>query len=315
MNSSLSLRAIAVGLAALFVSACGEDDDAKNDRTTEEQTITAIAAADAQFSTLVGLLQDTGLDVALDGEGTFTVFAPTNAAFEALPSGVLASLTTQQVSDILNYHVLGSEVDAAGAIAAAGTSVPTNLNGESIDVAVYGSGADATVVLDGLVQVVETDIVASNGIIHVVDAVLLPLPEFPGTSLDAVSAYPILSELLGAAGGVTSVTDALSGNSDFTLFAPINAGFEAISSTVAGLTSAQLETVLLYHALSGEISATDVVALDGSSTGTAASQDISIALSNGSVTLNGSTTVLYTDVFTSNGVIHVVDSVLIPPVL
>lgn len=134
-------------------------------------TIVDIAAADERFSTLVAAVTAAGLGETLSGEGPFTVFAPTNDAFAALPAGTLDSLllpeNKQQLTDILLYHVVSGEVMAADVV---GLSAAPTVLGKDITVTVK----DGKVYLNDTVQVIITDIEASNGVIHVIDAVLLP---------------------------------------------------------------------------------------------------------------------------------------------
>ncbi|MFN7150715.1 MAG: fasciclin domain-containing protein, partial [Microthrixaceae bacterium] len=134
----------------------------------ECQTIVEIAAGNPDFSTLVTAVTEAGLVETLTGDGPFTVFAPTNAAFEALPAGTLDSLLadpTGALTDVLTLHVIAGSVNSEAAIAAAGTNVET-LGGP---VAVALEGESLTV---GGATVIQADIEACNGIIHVIDAVI-----------------------------------------------------------------------------------------------------------------------------------------------
>ncbi len=134
-------------------------------------TIVDIAIADGRFTTLVAAVQAAGLVETLSGEGPFTVFAPTDDAFAALPAGTLESLllpeNKQQLTDILLYHVVSGKVMAADVVNL--TAAPTVL-GKDITITIK----DGNVYLNDIVMVIITDIVASNGVIHVIDAVLLP---------------------------------------------------------------------------------------------------------------------------------------------
>jgi uncharacterized surface protein with fasciclin (FAS1) repeats len=186
----LSAVALALGLLA---GACGNDDDeattttagdmseetttteAGDDATAEDDIVdTAIAAG--SFDTLVAAVQAAGLEETLRGEGPFTVFAPTDEAFEALPEGTLDALLedpTGDLASILTYHVVEGEVLAEDVLGLDGQEV-TTVNGATFTVNIV----EGTVVLtDGAgneVNVVTTDVKASNGVIHVIDAVLLP---------------------------------------------------------------------------------------------------------------------------------------------
>lgn len=141
-------------------------------------TVVDIATGDENFSTLVAALDTAGLVETLQGEGPFTVFAPTNAAFEALLSdlGVTADelLARDDLSDILTYHVVPQELLAADVLAAVdsagGTAEVETVNGEPISVSVDGD----SVVINGSATVTMTDLQAGNGVVHVIDAVLIP---------------------------------------------------------------------------------------------------------------------------------------------
>lgn len=178
-----------VGLAAtvvLVLAACSSNDTTET--TTEPApapmesiapedpgTIADVASANPDFSTLVAAVDAAGLTSTLAGEGQYTVFAPTNEAFDALPAGTVDSLlepkNKEQLASILTYHVIPSGVMAADVTSGEIETV----NGATLDIQV---GSDGTVTLtDGqgnTANVVVTDIVASNGVIHVIDAVLLP---------------------------------------------------------------------------------------------------------------------------------------------
>lgn len=129
------------------------------------------AVADGRFTTLVAAIQAAGLVDALKGEGSFTVFAPTDDAFAKLPQGTLESLllpeNKQQLTDILLYHAVSGKVMAKDVVGL--TSAPTVL-GKDITITVK----DGNVYLNETIMVTITDIEASNGVIHVIDAVLLP---------------------------------------------------------------------------------------------------------------------------------------------
>lgn len=140
----------------------------------EEKSIVDIAVEDGRFTTLVAALQAAELVETLQGEGPFTVFAPTDDAFAALPEGTLDSLllpeNKQQLTDILLYHVVAGEVLAADVVGLDGQMVDTALAEKQIAIKVDMGD----VYLNETVKVIITDIVASNGVIHVIDAVLLP---------------------------------------------------------------------------------------------------------------------------------------------
>jgi len=267
--------------------------------------VVEILSASPRFSTLVGAVGGEGLALTLSGtnEGNgFTVFAPTNEAFDRLPGMLVADLAMAgSLDDVLLYHVIGSEIDSQAAIAAAGSSVPTaSPDGEGNFLLAVDVDGDGDLFLDGRTQVIATDIEASNGIIHVIDSVLVPGVDFPGTVVEALAAYPRFDSLVDAvldedlAGAVTDVT----------VFAPTNDAFAAVTD-LGGNT---LADVLAYHLLgdvldSGSLGATETT-LQGS--------DISIGV-NGGVVINGSSNVIFADIGATDGIIHVIDEVLVPP--
>jgi uncharacterized surface protein with fasciclin (FAS1) repeats len=190
-NHRIAAGALALGL---LVAACGDDDadpdetgeapeqtegteDAGSDTTMAEEADivdTAIAAGD--FETLVTAVQAAGLEETLRGDGPFTVFAPTDDAFAALPEGTLDELLADpegSLAPILTYHVVEGEVPAADVATLDGEEV-TTVNGATFTVNVGDDGVTLTDAAGNEVTVVQTDIQTSNGIIHVIDAVLLP---------------------------------------------------------------------------------------------------------------------------------------------
>jgi len=176
--------AAAVVAASIALVACGSDskDDAAATTVASTQApaatepmaeagdIVAVASGNPDFSTLVAAVQAAGLVETLQGAGPFTVFAPTNEAFAALPAGVLDKLLLPAnkavLAQILTYHVVAGKVMAADVTAG---DVPS-VEGSKITVAI----ADGKVTLNGSSNVVATDVAASNGVIHVIDAVILP---------------------------------------------------------------------------------------------------------------------------------------------
>jgi uncharacterized surface protein with fasciclin (FAS1) repeats len=162
----------AAAAAALAIAPAGLSAQASSTETAPPKTIAEIAAGAGNFKTLVAALDAAGLVETLKGPGPFTVFAPTDSAFARLPAGTVDGLLADkpQLTSVLTYHVVPGKVMAGDILAAKGAR-PATVNGQTVDVQVrkgkvYVNGA----------QVVTTDIVASNGVIHVIDAVLLPKP-------------------------------------------------------------------------------------------------------------------------------------------
>jgi uncharacterized surface protein with fasciclin (FAS1) repeats len=163
--------------------ACSSDSDSKAADTTvkkessttmatamKSETIVDIAAGNPDFSTLVGAVKTAGLAETLSGTGPFTVFAPNNEAFAKLPAGTLASLTPAQLAPILTYHVVSGEVMAKDVKAGKVKTV----NGAELTINVDGGKVTITDAKGNTVNVIKTDIVGSNGVIHVIDGVLMP---------------------------------------------------------------------------------------------------------------------------------------------
>jgi transforming growth factor-beta-induced protein len=273
------------------------------------------AVADGRFKTLVAAVQAAELVDTLKGEGPFTVFAPTDDAFAALPAGTLDELlkpeNKQQLTDILLYHVVSGKVMAADA--AKLTSAPTVL---SKDITIK---SDMGSVYVNESKVIITDIETSNGVIHVIDAVLLPPSDDAmmekNTIVDVAVADGRFTTLV-AAVTAAELVETLSGEGPFTVFAPTDDAFAALpAGTLDSLllpeNKQQLTDILLYHVVSGKVMAADVVGL--TSAPTVLGKDVAITVKDGKVFLNDTVQVIITDVEASNGVIHVIDAVLLPP--
>ena len=314
---------------AMVLAACGTQATPAPEPTampeptavpTEEpmpQTIVDIAVADGRFTTLVAAVQAAGLVDTLNSEGPFTVFAPTDEAFAALPDGTIETLLADipSLTDILLYHVVPGKVMAADVVGLDGQSAETALAGNFINIKVDGD----KVILNDNVNVIITDIEASNGVIHVIDAVLLPpADEAMSEKMDIVDTavadgrFTTLVAAVQAAG----LVDTLKSEGPFTVFAPTDEAFAALpAGTVEGLLAdiPALTDILLYHVVPGKVMAADVVGLDGKSAETAlAGKSINIKVDGGNVILNDNVKVIITDIETSNGVIHVIDAVLLP---
>ena len=269
------------------------------------------AVADGRFTTLAAALGAADLVDTLKGEGPFTVFAPTDDAFAKLPEGTVESLllpeNLEQLKSILLYHVVSGKVMASDVVTL--TSADT-VSGEAVSIKVE----DGKVYLNDTVEVIITDVEASNGVIHVIDSVLLPpakLSDIVDTAV-ADGRFTTLAAALGAA----DLVDTLKGEGPFTVFAPTDDAFAKLpEGTVESLllpeNLEQLKSILLYHVVSGKVMAADVVTL--TSADTVSGEAVSIKVEDGKVYLNDTVEVIITDVEASNGVIHVIDSVLLPP--
>ncbi|NNC92342.1 MAG: fasciclin domain-containing protein [Acidimicrobiia bacterium] len=321
-----------LAVLALVAAACGGDDSDSEATTTTtvaatttttvveemmDETVVDVAVNNG-FETLVTAVQAAGLVDTLSGDGPFTVFAPTDEAFAALPPGMLEGVLadTDALTAILTYHVVPGKVLAADVV---GLSSATSVQGDDIAIEVVDGG----VVLNGTTNVTATDVEASNGVVHVIDSVLLPPslsspaaeePMLPGLieTAEAAGTFNTLLAALDAAGLREALNSGALGK--LTIFAPTDEAFEALpEGTLDGLLAdtTALTGVLTYHVVTGEVLAADVVGLDAATT--LANADISIAVVDGGVVLNDSANVVTTDIMTSGGIIHVIDAVLIPP--
>jgi uncharacterized surface protein with fasciclin (FAS1) repeats len=287
--------------------------------------IIGTAVAKGQFGMLAEALTKAGLVEALQGDGPFTVFAPTDAAFAAAQLDKTALLNRADLADILKYHVIsGSKIMAAdlGAEQTADTLegspvIITNQVDEMLDmVNKVVKYADA--------KVTSADVVASNGVIHAIDKVVFPptsassIVTGPGAQLDivdtAVSAdtFTVLTEALTKAG----LVDALKGAGPFTVFAPTDDAFAAALEALkidkaALLNRADLADILKNHVISGaKVMAADLKASQTVDTLNGVPVTITKAANN---VMFAGAKVTAADVAASNGVIHVINKVVIPP--
>ncbi len=274
-------------------------------------TIVGLASSSEDLSTLVAAVSAAGLVDTLNGEGPFTVFAPTNKAFETAIAalGLTAEellANTDLLTTVLTYHVVAGEFLAADVLAA---ETLKTVQGEDITV----DAANVKVNDSGIVQ---TDLKASNGVVHIIDAVLLPpsLTQEPTPSIvDTVVNNPDFSILL-AAVQKAGLVDALSAEGPLTVFAPNNKAFEDLAHQleveVADLLELpNLKDILLYHVAEGALDAATIAKHDALKT--VQGSNIHVSLSDGAVFLNHSK-VITVDIKVSNGIIHVIDGVLLP---
>ena len=279
--------------------------------TPEPQTIVDIAVADGRFETLVAALQAADLAETLSGEGPFTVFAPTDEAFDKLPEGTVESLLEDipALTDILLYHVVSGEVLAQDV---AQLESAETIQGQPVSIRVE----DGMVYINDA-QVIIQDIMASNGVIHVIDTVLLPpAEEAEEESMGSIVDIAVADgrfETLVAALQAAGLAETLAGEGAFTVFAPTDDAFGKLpEGTVEGLLEdiPALTDILLYHVVEGAVLAEDVTELFKA--GTLQGQSVSIRVQEGNVYINDAM-VIITDIMADNGVIHVIDTVLLPP--
>jgi transforming growth factor-beta-induced protein len=272
-----------------------------------EKNIVETAVEAGKFKTLAAALTAAGLVDAVKGTGPFTVFAPTDEAFAKLPKGTVETLLKPEnkakLAAILTYHVVPGKVMAKDVVKVTGAK---SLNGQRIDVKVNGS----TVMVDGA-KVISTDIACTNGVIHVIDSVILPADGNIPAVADKAGSFKTLLAAAKAAG----LVDALSGDKALTVFAPTDAAFAKLpAGTVESLLKPEnkdkLAAILLYHVVEGRVYSEDALAAKAAKTLQGSSVNISVK--DGAAYVEGAK-IVTTDIDASNGVIHVIDSVILPP--
>jgi uncharacterized surface protein with fasciclin (FAS1) repeats len=285
------------------------------DKVILPPTVVNVAANNPQFSILVEAVTAAGLGGTLSGAGPFTVFAPTNDAFAALLTELnisKAALLADKplLTAVLTYHVLPAKVLKAGV--PAGKAI-TTLQGGIFKVDAAGT---ALVITDGRNRksnITATDVIASNGVVHVVDKVILPANKNIVETAQSLAQFSILVEAVTAAG----LGGTLSGTGPFTVFAPTNDAFAALLTELgvskAGLlaNTALLDKVLKYHVLSARVLKADVPVGTAITTvqGETFTVDATLAITDQRAR---KANITGTDVLTSNGVIHVIDKVILP---
>jgi transforming growth factor-beta-induced protein len=311
-------------LSVFILQGCNDDDNEVVKEVIEEvieevttTTIVDAAVTNGSFTTLVAALQATGLDTVLaDTDTKFTVFAPTDAAFALLGQDTIDALLadTDKLSDILTYHVISGEVNAAAAIAAAGTTVDM-VNGDAVGLSLYGDK-----LLVNTATVITTDIQTDNGIIHVIDAVLLPPADMTEPTMNivevAVSDPDNFSTLVAALTAADLVATLSDEDATFTVFAPTNAAFALIAGdTLTALLADPdaLSNVLLQHVVAEvAVDSVNAYALSGTMLDTASMAKVGLNINMATDTLTfGGANVVMKDIYTTNGIIHVIDAVII----
>jgi len=327
---ALALASAAVVAIGVNQFAIGQDSDSSSESSiveTEEtatSTIVETAVATESLSTLVAAVTEANLVDTLNSDGPFTVFAPTDEAFAALLSelGVTADelLARDDLGDILTYHVVPAKA----------------LSGDLTDGQVITTvqGQDLTVKIeDGMVMindamVITADVETSNGVVHIIDSVLLPSADDSNeTSADASNGTVVDIAVnnnfntLVAAVTEAGLAETLSGDGPFTVFAPTDEAFAALLSEL-GVTADELLArddlgdILKYHVVSGNVLAGDLVS--GTNVDTLLGQEWHVVINDSGVFIANPNTaeiiaeVVQTDIVGTNGIVHVIDSVLLP---
>ncbi len=301
MRTALLFPVLATALVFGLTSCKNDDDDTA---ATPPGNIPQEAQAKG-YTSLVNAVGTAGLATTLSGTGPFTVFAPSNAAFNAV-STLTATFTPAQLSSVLTYHVLSGNVGSAAALGvAAGAGEATTVNGAKVYLDVVGGSLYVNQAKAG-----PLDVPASNGVIHGLDAVITP----PNNVYATLSTYGLTS--LKGAVDTAGLASALTGSGTFTVFAPTNAAFSAVSSTTATLTPTQLGNVLKYHVLTSTVKASTAITVAGGSSNQiltllGGSDKVTLTVPSGVLKVNAARVTLF-NIRCTNGVIHVIDAVLIP---
>ena len=243
------------------------------------QTVVDVVVNSEEHTTLEAAVLAAGLAETLSGDGPFTVFAPTDAAFAALPEGTIDTLLADPTGDltqILLNHVIGATVLSTDL---SDGQTATTLNGTDITVTISDNG-----VFINDAQVTVADITAENGVVHVIDAILLPPPAKPASVVDVIvnsEDHTTLEAAVLAAG----LVETLSGDGPFTVFAPTDAAFAALPEgtidTLLADPTGDLTQILLYHVIGATVLSSDLS--DGQTATTLNGADITVTINDNGV--------------------------------
>lgn len=316
---------LGISLSASIV-ACSDDDEddvqAVTNNNNSQQNIAQIAIASDQTDSLVVALTQAGLVSTFEGSGNFTVFAPTNQAFADF---IAATPGVDQISDIPNtlltntllYHVLNNEVKS-GDLSDNLYAATLNTEGPNSEATVLKVNTTNGVSINNNASVVQADIDASNGVIHLIDALILPK-----NIVDlAINDNRFDSLVVALTQPTFNFATTLAGNGPFTVFAPTNQAFVDLLASntnwnsISDIDATTLEAVLEYHVVNGANVRSDALSQD-QNIATLGSGTLTVDLTNGAQLLTSDTSqaavnIIITDVQGTNGVIHAVESVLLP---
>jgi len=304
MKTKFNLVPVLLLVGVLSFTSCNDDDDME---VMDEKNVVEVAASAGQFTILIDAAKKAGLADYLSNTDGITVFAPTDAAFKSLLTDLgaksLDDIPVDKLTNILLYHVIGSKA-MSNSLKSGYYPTLSKSAGNSISMYISVEGG---VSINKNTKVTSADIAAKNGVIHVVDKVILP-PSIVNIAIDNAN-FSILVQAVVKAG----LVDALSGTGPFTVFAPTNDAFKALFAQLGimgidNLTADQLTPILTYHVVSGNVLST---ALSNGNVPTLnAGKTLKVNLSSG-VKINDSE-VVAANIQGSNGVVHVINKVLLP---
>ncbi|MCG8650699.1 MAG: fasciclin domain-containing protein [Pirellulales bacterium] len=287
----------------LFLAACG-----LTAVHCQAADIVETAVKAGKFKTLATALDAADLVKTLSGPGPFTVFAPTDEAFAKLPAGTVEMLVKPEnkgkLTSILTYHVVPGKVTSSEVVELSGAKT---VNGQRIDIKVAGG----KVMVDGA-TVTATDIKCDNGVIHIIDSVIMPADK----NLVEVAQQAGTFNTLIAAAKAAGLAGALTGDEPLTVFAPTDEAFKKLpAGTVESLLKPEnkqgLADLLKYHVVAGRVYSEDAVKAKAAKTLQGSSVNVSVGKEGARI---NQSKLLKTDLDASNGVIHVIDAVLMPPI-
>lgn len=311
-----TLMLLLMGVAG-FVS-CDNDDD---DDVQPVQNIVQILSDNPDFSLLVDAVVKADLANTLSAQGSFTLFAPDNDALQAFlnaaGTNTIENTPAEVLEEVLLNHVLAGVLNSSQLSTGYGTTLnPANVNKDvftTIFIEVNGG-----VTINGNAQVTNADVSATNGVIHEIDAVIAPPTVVTFATAD--ESFSALVAALTAPGLMTDFVSVLSGDGPFTVFVPTNGAFQALLNSnpewnsPADIPTETLEMVLKYHVTTaGNVRSEDLV--DQMMVPTLANEEFTIDLSGSTPAIqagSNSANIVFTDVQAENGVIHVIDAVLLP---
>lgn len=317
-----NLQQLVTGLFLLLTfTACSDDDDATTPPVVETNTIADFVASNDNYSSLEAALEVTGLTSTLAGADNYTVFAPDNDAFAAFLAdngfSSLSEIPVSALTQILLNHVQMGELMAADLSTGYIESMATG-GASGNNLSMYTSTEDG-VMINGVATVEQANIEVDNGVIHAVDAVI-GLPSVVTFAL-ADPTFDTLVAALTREDDFTFVSTLMETGSPapFTVFAPTNDAFGALleeleMSSLEDIPEDVLASTLAYHVAAGA-NVTSSMLVDGMEVSTLAEQNFTIDLENGATITDANertSNIVVVDVQANNGVIHVIDTVLLP---